>query len=694
MKPDEPIVKSTCLVCKLQCGILVHRADGKVISVEGDPDSPANRGKLCLKGQAAVERLYHPNRLKYPLRRVGEKGTGGWERITWDEALKIVAEKLNGAKEEYGAESVVFAIGSPKGFGNYIRRLANVFGTPNLEAPDHVCAVPSWIGSIFTCGFYREPDFESLPACAVVWGKNLPITAFTEWMRLEHALNQGSKLVVVDTKETKVASMADIWLQPRPGTDLALAMGILNVVVNEDIFDKAFVDSWTIGFDRLKEHIQNYIPKKVEEITWVPAGKIEAAARLYAKAKPACIREGNGIEENLNSVQTARALSILSAITGNLDIPGGDFEWKSFPLGAASEFTCAASLPQEQRAKRIGGDGGFIPFPSAEIALPQLVVKAILEERPYPIRAMCMHGTNPLLTFSNVKEAYRALQKLDFLMAVDQVMTPSAALADIVLPAATSLEWDGVVARAGVIQIVQKVAEIGECWPDQRIVNELAKRLGLGEYFWDDINEPLHMILKPLGLTFDEFRKIGIITVPKEFRKYTKGGFKTPSGKVEIYSERFEQWGYDPLPTYHELPETPFSAPEMSKEYPLIFSSCHHYPFHHSADRHIATLRGVEPEPVVEIHPKTADNLGIGEGEWVYIETKRGRIKQKAKLSLGIDPRVVYLAYAQWFPEKGISELYGWQEANINILTDDKPPYDQQMGATNLRGSLCKVYRA
>ncbi len=692
-KLEERVLISSCLVCLRQCGIIVYLKDGRVTRVEGNPESPVNRGKLCLKGQAAVERLYHPNRLKYPLRRIGKRGEGEWQRTTWNEALDVVANRLNRAKQEYGAESVVFVQGAPKGSGTYVQRLANVFGSPNMIKTDHVCAVPSFTGSIFTCGLIREPDFEGLPECVVVWGKNVPATSPTEWIYLERTLNKGSKLIVIDPRQTELASRADVWLQLRPGTDLALALGMINVIVNEGLFDRSFVDNWTVGFDRLKEHIQNYPLKKVEDITWVPAQKIAEAAKLYAKAKPACLREGNGIEENLNSVQTARALSILSAITGNIDIPGGDIGWKPLPLGDVSKFTCADKLSKEQRAKRIGADGGFIPFPPAEIALPQLVVKAILEETPYPIKAMCIHGSNPLLTFSNAKETYQALQKLDFLMVADHVMTPSAALADIVLPAATSLEYNGVTARAGVIQVVQKVAQIEECWPDQKMVNELSKRLGLGEYFWDDVDESLDIILKPLGLTFDEFRKIGVIVVSKEFRKYEKEGFNTPSGKVEIYSDRFEQFGYEPIPVYHELPETPYSAPELAKEYPLIFTSDHPSVFQHSADRHISALRGVEPEPVVEIHPKTAAKLGIEDGEWVYIETGRGKIKQKAFLTPGIDPRVVSISYAWWFPEKGISELYGWQESNINILTDDKPPYNPQIGSTNLRGILCKVYK-
>lgn len=690
---DEEVVRSSCLACIRQCGTFVYLKKGRVARVAGDPESPVNRGKLCLKGLAMVERLYHPGRLTYPLKRIGKRGEGKWQRITWDEALGIVAEKLNGFKEEYGAESVVFVQGSPKGFGNYVKRLANVFGTPNMVTTSHVCRMPSAMGNIFTCGFDRDPDYENT-RCAVMWGKNAVETSLTDWIPLEQALSRGAKLIVVDPREIDLASRADIWIRLRPGTDVALALGMLNVIVNEELFDRAFVANWTVGFDKLREHVQDYSPKRVEEITWVDANRIAEVARLYATTKPACIREGNGIEENVNSVQAARALAILSAITGNLDIPGGDFGRGPFPLADISEFTCEDKLTREQRAKRIGAEAGFVPFPPTEIAVPQLMVKAILEEKPYPIKAMCVHGSNPLLTFSNSKETYRALQRLDFIMVAELVMTPSAALADIVLPAATCLEWDGVVAREGIVQIVQKVTEIGECWPDQKMVNELAKKLGLGKYFWNDVNEALDITLKPTGLTFDEFRKVRFISLPKEFRKYEKEGFKTPSGKVEIFSDRFKKWGHEPLPSYQELPETPYSAPDLAREFPLIFTSWHSGVSHHSGDRHISSLRGVEPEPVVEIHPESAKRLGIEDGEWVYIETKRGRIKQKANITTKIDPRVVGLSYAWWFPEKDTSELFGWQESNINILTDDKPPYNPQVGSTNLRGLVCKVYRA
>jgi len=239
----------------------------------------------------------------------------------------------------------------------------------------------------------------------------------------------------------------------------------------------------------------------------------------------------------------------------------------------------------------------------------------------------------------------------------------------------------------------QKVAQIGEAWPDKKIINELAKKLGFAGYFWNDVNDALDLILKPVGITFDEFRKVGAIQGAKEYRKYEKEGFKTPSGKVEIYSSRLDEWGHDPLPVYHEPPETPYSAPELAKEYPLILTSYHQAPFRHSNNRQIASLREREPEPLVEIHPETAARLAVDDGDMVYIETKRGRIKQRAVLTEGIDPRVIGVSYAWWFPEQGVETLHGWQESNINILTASEPPYNPEIGSTNLRGILCRVYR-
>jgi anaerobic selenocysteine-containing dehydrogenase len=705
---QEEVVKSTCNMCYRLCGVLVHSRDGKVTKVEGDPDCPVNMGKLCIKGEAAVERLYHPNRLKYPLKRAGSKGEGKWQRISWDEALDTIAGAMNRAKERYGAESIVFSNGDPKGYEAYMVRLCNVLGTPNLCDTRHVCSSPRRMGSNITCGLNVEtgtdytPDLEYPPACVLMWGANIAVTHNPNYIRLEKALERGTKLIVIDPRKTELASRADLWIQPRPKSDLALALSITNVIVNEELYDKSFVSNWTVGFDKLREHVQDNTPKWAEEITWVPAEQVLEAARMYATTKPACIQDGNSIDDDINSVQTARAIAILRAITGNLSIPGGEVDYAPMTLGTVryfgksdqgTDFMLSGKMTDEQRKKRLGSDLGLLPLPMTQFVQPQILVKAILTEKPYPVKVLCIHANNPLITWSNVQEAHNALMKLDFLYVAEQFMTPTAELADIVLPVTTYLEVDDIMTRAPFAGVRQKTAQIGEAWPDKKIINELAKKLGFAEYFWNDVNDALDPILEPVGLTFDEFRKVGTLEQPKEYRQYERDGFKTPSGKVEIYSSRLEEWGHDPLPVYHEPPETPYSAPELAEEYPLIFTSYHQAPFRHSNNRQIASLREKDPEPLVEIHPETAARLAVDNGDMVYIETKRGRIKQRAVLTESIDPRVIGVSYAWWFPEQGVESLHGWRESNINVLTPSEPPYNPEIGSTTLRGILCRVYK-
>jgi len=586
--------------------------------------------------------------------------------------------------------------------------LCNVFGTPNICDTRPVCSIPRRFGATITYGFKTigtdaSPDFDYPPACILMWGANIAFTHLPNYVRLQQALKKGLKLVVIDPRKTSLADKADLWLQPRPKTDLALALGMMNIIINEELYDRSFVDEWTIGFDRLQKHVKDYPVEKVEKITWIPAEKIIEAARLYATTKPASIQDGNAMDDDLNSVQTARAIAILRAITGNLGIPGGDIDWTDLPLGLKPtyapgqpevlSFTMDEKMSGDQRKKMIGADAGFAPVPMVRIVPSPLLVKAILNEKPYPVKVLCVHANNPLMTWANAQEVYKALMALDFLYVSDQFMTPTAELADIVLPAATYLEVNGVAFRSPFVHVRQKLTQIGEAWPDKKMINELAKKLGLGEFFWEDVDEALDIILKPMGLTFDEFRSIGNFTAEKGYRKHERDGFDTPSGKVEIYSSLFEKWGYDPIPVYYELPETPYSDPELAKEYPLIFTTWHHEAYRHSNNRQIASLRGMDSDPVVEMHPKTAKSLGIEDGDWVYIENKRGRVKQRAVLSEGIDPRVVAPSYGWWFPEQSVESLYGWRESNINILTDSEPPYNPQIGSTNLRGTLCRIYK-
>jgi len=709
------IVKSACGLCLSYCGVLVTVKDGKAVEIKGDPEGLPNQGGLCRIGLASLEYLYHPDRLKHPLKRIGERGEGKWKQISWNEAFSLAADALNKVKQEHGSEAVVMAHGSAKGFmDTYLVRLANAFGTPNVTFLGNVCHIPKMLACEITFGFLPAAEYGHPPACTVVWGDNNANTGFLVHRNLSQAVNRGTKLIVIDPLETETAKKADLWLQVRPGSDLLLALGMMNVIIDEGLYDKDFVNRWTVGFDKLKAHVQDYPPDRVAERTWIPAELITKAARLYATNKPAHIEWSNALDHNVNSFPTCRALAILMALTGNLGVPGGEIETlgSGFRYGDSrdsqqsvnrmlwrfsSVLELRDAIPREKRQNKVGADLNMIP--DFRYVLPQSVIKSILEGDPYYIHAAYIQASNPLSSWPNLQETYKALKKLDFLVVSDMFMTPTAALADVVFPVASYLEYDSIAVQPSgrLAQVQQKVAQIGDCRSDYEIINGLAKKLGLGEYFWESVDDFWDAVVEPVGLTFEEFKKIGRFTggqnQPKQYKRYEQGGFRTPSGKVELYSSQLQDWGLDPLPIYYEPPETPYSAPELIEEYPLLCTTRKAAAYRHSGGRQIPSLRNSHPDPVIIIHPETAVELEIEDGDWVYIETKRGKTKQKANLSEGVDRRVVVLDHAWWFPERGVAELFGWADSSCNVLTTDKPPFNREVGSFNIRGLACKVYK-
>jgi anaerobic selenocysteine-containing dehydrogenase len=299
---------------------------------------------------------------------------------------------------------------------------------------------------------------------------------------------------------------------------------------------------------------------------------------------------------------------------------------------------------------------------------------------------------------ANARKTLEALKRLSFLAVSEIFLTPTAQLADIVLPAATNFEFDDIghygLPHGFILARPKIVDPPGECWSDIKILNALGQRLGYGDDFWSETGVCLNDILRPAGLTYEDFKRLGMLKGDWEYRGYQKKGFDTPSGKVELTSERLKQWGYAPLPDYREPPESPLSTPELFQAYPLIFTSAKDPHYFHSSGRNLGSLRRLSPEPIVFIHPNTAISLGIADGDWVSIETKRGKIKQKAKLAEEIDPRVIILSFGWWVPERKDLELSGWKESNINLLTDNDPPYDPTIGSTPLRAVLCRISKS
>ena len=693
-------------MCHGICGLLVHLENGRVLKVTGDPDCPTSRGYICAKGKASVELLYHPQRLQFPLKRAGARGENRWKRISWDEALGTIADKFLKIKDEFGAKSIAGAMGTGRPYYIFFKRFLRALGSPNQFGFAHVCYAPRIAASVMTCGTLPICDYYGFggvhPGCILVWGSNITETGASDGMcgyQLTRTLKRGAKLIVVDPRRTGLAAKADHWLQVRPGTDDALALGMLHTIIDEGLYDREFVRNWTVGFEELAKRVESYSLKKVEDITWIPAEEIRAAARTYAHTKPACIQWGVALDQNINSFQTVRAISILSGITGNIDVPGGDVFWIP-PSGVVvqsprlnPDIVLPERLGPETWAEKIAA--GEYPVLDS-VVHPHLFRDAVLSGKPYPIKALFIMGTNILISHSDPYRMASAFDKLDFIVAADLFMTPTTQMADMVLPAASWLETDDVADLhfAWCVLVRQKVATIGECMDDRQMMIELAHRMGMEDAFpWRNVREYCDWVLRDSDISFEEFKEAGIIKGEMRYRKYLDEGFATPSGKFEIHSSALESMGFDPLPYFVEPPESPYSTPDLFKEYPLIITTgARIQAFFHTEGRQVKSLRKLNPDPLIEIHPDTAKPLGIKDGDWVWIENARGRVKQRARINDGLHPGVVNAQHGWWFPEKDPPD-YGSKESNINLITGGMP-LDPHTGSESWRSFLCKVYRA
>jgi anaerobic selenocysteine-containing dehydrogenase len=728
------VKRSQCYLSHANCGVLLTIKEGRVVKIKGDPDHPTNRGKLCERALNAIEWHYHPDRLNFPLKRAGQRGEGLWQRISWDQAVDEIAAKLKDIRAMYGPEALAHASGTGRTNSWDMVRFFNLFGSPNRFGAFNICRCPAFVIECATYGWMADAAPMDKTQCIVIWGKH-PTQAgdFPIWWHLAPVLKKGPKLVVVDPRLTPEAKRADIWLQIRPGTDAALALGWLHVIIKEGLYDGEFVDRWTVGFPQLKQRVKEYTPEKVAAITWIAKEKIIESARMYARSKPAALYWGfatDGIGRNMS--QANRAKAILKAITGNLDVEGGSQMASPVPFVADGEMALAEQLSPEQKAKQLGSErfrlqswqgyellceamknyyGKQYPFAGGITgAHAPTVIRAMLTGKPYPVVALISHASNPLLNLNNSRLVYQALKRLELLVVHDYFLTPTAMLADYALPAADWMERPGMMAGGGMMDSFSyKERAIGpefERKSDYDFFRGLGVRLGQ-EKFWPKTEEEVcGQRVAPMGLSYQDLREKRFYRPPQKYKKYEEPdpktgqprGFATPSGMVEIHSSILEKLGYDPLPFYEEPAESPISTPEVAEEYPLILTTGARFmPFYHTEHRQVATLRKKHPDPLVQIHPETARALGVAEGDWVWIATRRGKCRQRARLTDAVHPQVVSAQHGWWFPEMPAEEpwLGGWFMSNINVCTDDDPEScDPVNGAWSVKACLCKVYKA
>lgn len=669
------IVKTNCGLCMLSCGVNVYVDNGKIVKIEGMPEHPYG-SELCPKVRATIELIYSPTRLKHPMKKQKD---GTWKRTSWDEALNYIASELKRIKKQYGPEAFGPYCGSV-GVENielsaFAQRFRSVYGSPNFFSVDSTCFHARIMARILTLGRYYIEDPENAN-CLIVWGHNPDNCHPVKARHIREAVERGAKLIVIDPRRIPLAEKG-IYVPIKPGYDCALALGMLNVIVGEELYDKDFVENWAVGFDKLKEHLRAYTPEAVEAITGVPAVTIKKIARVYATTKPACISQGiNTQDQQINGIQTSRAFAILQAVTGNVDVRGG---WKHVPLVHFTDLRIP--MKKEELATGVGLDKHplFWNIWSRIWTLSQTMylTDAILEGK---IKALIVTGGNPALTLPNSKKVREAFKKLELLVVMDPVMSETAELAHIVLPACTCFEKNGIAYTYGVeggipyVMLRKKCIEpLWESWPEWQFWCELGRRMGYEEYFpWKTDEEVIDFLLKEseVNVKYLKNNPSGVFFNQLKYGKYLKRGFATPSKKVEIYSETLEEYGYDPLPTHRPPPQDP--------EYPLsLITGVREAEYIHTQFRYIFSLHRLNPDPIAEINPVTAKKHDITDGEIVIIETKNGSIKIRVRVTDKIIPSVVAVPH-------------GWSVANENELTDTEN-LDPISGFPTLKGIPCRI---
>ncbi|MBW2309391.1 MAG: molybdopterin-dependent oxidoreductase [Deltaproteobacteria bacterium] len=668
---------------------------------------------VCIKGATIPDVMYHPDRLLYPLKRTGQRGEGKWERISWDEAIGTIAGKLKEIKEKHGPEAIHVSCGSgQKHIGIQATKIAErLWPTPNTHLGRYTCIHPDVMANSVTFGdtitYEFGPDYAHAK-CIVFWGSEPDVATPAQARVIHRALRQGIKLMVIDPRPIPMARRADLWLRIRPGTDMALALAMQHVIINENLYDKEFVEKYCSGFEKLREHVQQYTPQWAAEITGLQKEDIVKAARMYATIKPGCIyiRLGSGAQQ-VNSTQTCRSIGILIGLTGNVDVQGGNLlYYRTFRESLFWQtylMFWGVKPPAALNEKRIGATEYPLMHKRALCNIPG-TIQAMEEGK---VQALWCVADNLIVAEADSKRIWDIMKnKLDLVFVSDFFMTPTAELADIVLPAAFYPECDLLVAAFGhpssYITAARRVVEpLGECKDDREVAIEIAKKMGMDVTPWNSVKDYLNWRLKYQGITYDELsEKPGsMITFPRNYRRYETSTppFSTASGKVELYSVVFEAMGVDALPVYKEPPEGPVSTPELFKEFPLIYTHYRLPCYMHSEGRQIKRQRQLIPEAYLELNPETAAKFGINQGDWVYLETPKSagkwHVTYRARLVPDMHPDVVAGSHAWWFPEKASPE-HGCFDSNINAVITLDPPFDPVVGIPQMRAILCRVKKA
>jgi len=712
---------SVCTICDIGCQLRSEAKDGKLERVIAH-DNPMLAKNICYKGTAAPHIHNHAERLTVPLKRVGERGEDKWEEISYEQAMDEIAVKLSSIVSQYGPESLAVSTSGWNTQSTHAmdRRFMNLLGSPNWISGVALCAGNTAAVNKLTYGWFPMPDWGNTN-CIVLFGHN---PKKHSWSPIFHAIEgaraRGAKVIVLDPRVSEQAEVADLHLRLRAGTDAAMCLGWLKVIIDEKLYNEKFVKEWCTGFDELKQRVDEYPLDRVEAITGVDRELIAEAARMYANADGAVIPWTPITDQQVSSTSAIRLHSILRALTGNLDVVGGEtlggFNPDYIP---ESEIALHEALPIEQKAKQLGYDDHPVftyrvaemlkaptdkvwGFPYADqvmgchMANPTSVFRAMVSEAPYPVKAFFVLGNNALLSYANQHQILKGMLNQELIVAHEIFMTPTAMLADYVLPGdvfsernhiADSWSWSNrLTLSQKVVEPPEQASSTFQFWRD------LAHRMGLGEHFpWETVEDVLDYRLSRSNRTFAEFEAANFMEAPPPvFRKYRKTGFATPSGKVELASSILGDMGFDPLPYYRE-------APGVSADYPyLVFTGVREDPFFQTGQRNIKVLRDRCPLPCLFLHPEDAEKEGLADGDWAKLESSIGHVIAQVEVRENMKQGHIRVPHGWWYPElRGQEQLAGsFISSDAVMCSDDDEYLDHEQGVPHFKGFAARISKA
>ena len=704
--PADGTYPTTCWECSTCCGALATVRDGRVVDFAPNRDHPYSKGAFCIKGiRGAPGITYGASRLLYPMRRSGARGEGKWTRISWDAALDEMADGLAKVRQKHGPEAIVGATSGAYFSRSLILALTlRSIGSPNWMINQDLCGGCRAVSArLMGLNITRGEDIDNT-RCALIVGRNPSIADPVEWAALKAAKKRGARMIVIDPKRTQAAQIADLWLAPTIGTDAALALAMIHVTIGEGLYDRAFVASRCHGFDALAERAAQFPPDVAASITGVPAAEIVAAARMFADG-PSTFVSGHGIDAFSAGVQTFRAYHCLLAISGNVDRPGGNLRLRT-PPGFKS-YIDLLHMPQfrldaETERRTIGAERFPLwagPKGWQTACHNPSVIDAMLTGRPYPVRALYASGVNILVTYPDTRRTMAALRSLDFVAVAAHAMTPTAELADIVLPKTTTLEEEEVsfmpsgptvlFTRAVVPPQGEARSELDIALP---LLAKMGERQAVARHLlpWTSQREFNTYLLGDCGIRIEDLERTGYAQVapgPVADRL-----FATPTGRIELLSTTMADLGLDPLPAY----DSPSRArlPEVERaQYPLILvTGDREKSYHHSRFRDQPWAIKVSPDPRLTMHPDTARGLGLDDGTWVRLEVAHGKgaCRLRIKLTEATPLDVVNTGMGWWLPSDPAPE-HGALDVNINAALAYDGPWDPVSGSSDVRGIPCRV---